>query len=192
MTKSELVERAKRQLNAGQPQPHLWPDSEIDLAACVKQAISDLSVEVMRDSTRRTLLQQTYSVTLDGSGVGDLLAATGSITSNAGEILMEGVKYGVVLDADSNPLKPLVHYSDFLSPQQLVYGYYCLKDRKILTRAIDTVVNGPLDIVGVTSPLTITANFEPAEVDDVPSELEAELVNALCKVVTLKVTPANV
>jgi hypothetical protein len=189
MTFSELVERAKRQLNAGQGQPRAWPESEIDLAACAKQALASLARQVMADEARRTLLQQTYSVSLDGAGVGSPLAASGSVTGLTGEILMEGIWYGSVIDASNNVLAPIIHYADFLRPQPLAYAYYCLKDRKILTRAKNVPVNGPADIVGVTGPLTITASFEPAKVENVPSELENDLVNALCDIVARK-TPA--
>src|SRR5262245_59877906 len=126
MTFADLVERAKRQLNAGQPQPHTWPESEIDIAACVMQARDKVARDVMMDGSRRAWLQQEFSLALDANGKGLLSAATSAI---AGEILLDGVRLGVVLDADSNKLQPLFHYSDFLSPQNTVYGYYCLKDR---------------------------------------------------------------
>ena len=186
MTINDLVERAKRLLNAGQPQPHTWPESEIDIAASVKLAIAVLARQVMEDSAIRSLLQQTYSVALDVSGVGDPLTATGSITGLAGEILTDGIRYGVVVDNDSNILKPIKNYADFLAPQLRVYGYYCLKDRKVLTRAKDVTVNGPTDIQPVNGPLSITANFEPQAVDTVPNELEDELVQILCRIVALK------
>src|SRR5215813_971946 len=101
---SSLVERAKRRLSAGQPEVRTWPDSTIDIAACVKQSLSDLAEATMANPSTRSLLQQDYTVTLNASGVGDPFAATGSVTSVAGEILMEGIKHGLVLDNDSNPL----------------------------------------------------------------------------------------
>lgn len=192
MTFNELTERARRQLNAGQPQPHVWPDSEIDLAACVMQAISEISHMAMRDDGLRSLLQQFYSVALDANGVGDLLAATGSITNAAGEILQEGIKYGTVIDADSNVLQPLAHYADFIRPQQAVFAYYCLKDRKIHTRAKDVQVNSPAEIAGVNGPLSITANFAPLSVTHIPPELEEPTVHSLVRIVALKTyTDAN-
>ena len=189
MTYRELVERTLRQLNAGQPQPHTWPDSSIDIAACVMQARDALAHEVMMDSSRRAWLQQEWSLALDGDGKGDLSAATASI---AGEIILDGLRFGAVLDADRNILQPLTHYLDFLRPQAVVYGYYCLKDRAVLTRAINTSVNAPLDIIGATGPLTMTANYVPGAVDGFPPDLEADLVNTLCKIVATKIaTPAN-
>lgn len=188
MTFAECVERAKRQLNAGQPEPHLWPSSEIDIAACVMQARDNLAHEVMRDSSRRAWLQQEYSLTLDGDGKGDLSAATASIT---GEIILDGIRFGVVIDADGNILQPLTHYADFLRPQQTVYGYYCLKDKALHTRAINAQANGPLEIASANGPLTITANYVPDSVDDFPPDLEADLVNTLVRIVSLKLTPAN-
>jgi hypothetical protein len=189
MTFAELVERSKRQLNAGQPQPHVWPDSEIDIAACVMQARDALARQVMMDGSRRAWLTQEFSLTLDGTGKGDLSAATSAI---AGEILLDGIRMGAVLDADGSLLKPLLHYSDFLSPQATVYGYYCLKDRALLTRTINVQASGPLEIVGASSPLTITANYVPSAVDDFPVDLEADLVQSLVNIVAAKVaTPAN-
>lgn len=192
MTKSELVERAKRQLNAGQPQPHTWVESEIDLAACVMQASGALGQRVMRDPALRGLLQQEYSVTLDASGEGDLLAATGSVTTVAGEILLEGVHYGVVLDAEGQKLRPLLNYSDFVAPQFLVYGYYCIKDKAtILTRARGAQVNTSLEIQSASGPLTVTASYTPASVDNFPEELTDMLVQELCNQVAIKTKPTN-
>ncbi len=174
MTFNELVERAKRQLN--------MPNLEVNFAACVMQASGRLAQRVMRDDALRPLLQQVYSVTLSAAGEGDLLTTTGSITGNAGEILIDGIRFGVVIDADGNILQPLLHYHDFLRPQATQYAYYNLKDRKILTRAIDQQVNAPSDIVGVNGPLSITASFDPQEVDDYPAELEDHLVQELCDI----------
>lgn len=185
---AELVERARRQLNAGQPQPHVWVESEIDLAACVMQAKDALARQVMMDGSRRAWLQQVFALALDGNGRGDLSAATAAI---AGEILLDGVRVGAVIDADGNKLQPLLHYSDFLSPQAVVFGYYCLKDRAILTRAINQQASGPLEIVGASSPLTITASYVPTAVSDFPVDLEADLVQALVDIVATKIKPAN-
>lgn len=192
MTKDELVERAKAQLNAGSPQPRIWPEAEIDLDACVRQASQQLAIEVMRDPYLRALLQQTYSVTLDANGQGDLLAAVGSVTSVAGEILLDGIRYGVVLDADGNQLQPILHYADFLRPQPTVFGYYLIKDRdKILTRAKGQQVNNLNEIQGVNGALSILANFTPASVTNFPPELDDRLVQILVDIVVRKITPAN-
>ena len=191
MTFPELLERAKRQLNAGQPQPHTWPDSEIELAATVHQATSDVAYMVMADDSRRSLLQQQYSVTLSAAGEGDLLGATGSVTGVAGEILVDGVRFGVVIDNDGNILKPLRHYADFLMPLPIVYAYYVIKNKAtIATRRLNKQVNAPADIETAPSPLIITANYEPLTVDSFPPELETDLVDALCRRVLTK-TNAN-
>lgn len=180
MTKSELIARAKRQLHN--------PDLEIDLAACVMQASDRLAQRVMRDDALRGLLQQEYSVTLDANGEGNLLTAIGSVTTNAGEILIEGVRYGAVLDNEGQRLHPLRHYHDFLAPQNIAYGYYCIKDKAtILTRARDQQVNTLFDIQSAMGPLIITASYTPSEVDDFPPELEDALVFALCEIAM----PAN-
>jgi len=193
MTFNELVERAKRQLNAGQPQPHDWIESEIDIAACVMQASQRVAHDVMRDPSLRSLLQQEYTVTLDANGEGNLLTANGSITSVPGEILIDGVRYGVVLDADGNQLHPILHYADFIRPQPTVFAYYTIKDKvTILTRAKGAAVHSHLDIQSVTGPLTITASYTPQDIEDYPPELEDRLVHALVEIVARKITtPAN-
>lgn len=189
---NQLVERAKAQLNAGSPQPRVWPEAEIDLAACVRQASERVAYEVMRDAYLRALLQQTYAVNLDSAGQGDLLTATGSITGVAGEILLDGIRYGVVLDFDGNQLQPILHYADFLRPQPTVYGYYLIKDRdKILTRAKGQQVNNLNEIQGANGPLSILASFVPASVTNFPPELDDRLVQKLCDIVVRKITPAN-
>jgi len=185
----ELIERAKRRLNAGQPQPHVWPESEIELAACVNDALHRLSERVMRDSTLRSWLQQDYTVNLSGNGEStDLLTALGSVTGQAGEIILEGIDFGLVRDFENNILIPLMHYADFVRPQPTVFGYYLKKDRVIATRARDKVVNSPADIQSVLGPLTITASFTPKSVGDVPLALEDDLVGDLCSIVTQKVS----
>lgn len=188
MTFPELVERAKRRLNAGQPQPRVWPESEVDIAAAVTQAMDMLARQVMRDDSRRAWLQQVYSLALDSEGKGALSSATANVS---GEIILDGIRFGVVIDADGNILQPLTHYADFLRPQQTVYGYYCLKDQSILTRVVGQQASGPNEIVGASSPLSITANYVPVDVSDWPAELEADLVDALVDIVALKVVTSN-
>lgn len=191
MTRNELVERAKRRLNAGQAQPHTWAENEIELAACVNDALCELSDAVMRDNSRRSSLQQDYTVTLGPTGEStDLLTVAGSITAEVGEIMLEGIYFGLVRDANNDVLEPVFHYRDFVSPQTTVYSRYILKNRVIATCAKGVDVNGPADIQGTTGPLTITASFTPKNVDDVPLEEEDALVAHLCDVVTRKV-PAN-
>jgi hypothetical protein len=189
MTRDELVETAKRQLNAGQPEPHVWPEAEIDIDACVLVASNEVALEAMCDPYMRALLQQVYSVTLDASGQGNLLTATGSITGAAGEILLDGIRDGVVLDADGNQLESVLHYADFIRPQPTVFPRYCIKDRdKILTCAKDVQSTTAAEIQGVNGPLTITASFQPASVANFPPALEDRLVQKLCDVVTRKVS----
>lgn len=180
MNFTQLTERAKKTLNAGQPEPRIWAENEIELAACVNQAKSQVARAVMRDDKRRSLLQQEYSVTLDSSGVGDLLTATGAIP---GEMMMEGIEWGAVVDGNGDIIQLLTHYHDFIRPQDTNYAYCCRKERSIHTRASGVQVLGPNDIQGLSGTLTITASFEPESVDDFPSELEPDLVAALCDVV---------
>lgn len=192
MTKNELVERAKRRLNAGEAKPHIWPESEIEIAACVNDALHELSSAVMMDDMRRAWLQQNYTVTLDANGEStDLLTAVGSVTGEAGEIILEGIHYGLVRDADNNILKPLFHYLEFVSPQPVVWPYYLMKNSVMATRALGVEVNGPADIQSVNGPLTITASFTPINVDDVPLAEEDALVEHLCRIVSLKIVNAD-
>jgi hypothetical protein len=187
MTKADLVERAKRRLNAGAAEPHVWVSSEIELAACVNDAMHLLSASVVMDNDRRSWLQQNYTVNLDSNGEStDLLTAVGSVTGEVGEVILVGIYFGLVRDADNNILQPLFHYADFVRPQSTVYPYYLLKNQIIATRALGVVVNGPADIQTVNGPLTITANYTPKNVDDVPLTLEDDLVDHLCEVVLRK------
>lgn len=185
MTANELVQYAKRRL-AALPESSGWPLQEIAIASCIPAAIHEFANRVMHDDAQRGLLQQIYTVVLDGAGEGNLLTPPGSVTGLAGEILQEGVYLGVVLDGDNNILAPLRHYLDFLRPQPVVYGYYNLSDKIIRTRAINLQVNVPLDIVSATSPLTITASYAPANVTDIPVELQDDLVGYLVEVVLRK------
>jgi len=183
---NDIVTLAVRRLNASTPD-NQWEGRELDIAACLTNALERLGDKVMWDDAKRGLLQQDYTVTLS-SGVGDLLAATGSITGDA-DILTNGVYWGVVKDADGNILQPLKNYSAFLRPQPLIYDYYCLKGQHIHTRSKLQQVNLPSDVTSVTGPLTITANFEPATAEDVPSELQDDLVTILCEIVLTKLQP---
>lgn len=181
MTLNELVQRVKRRLTMMNP---AWAYGELEIMAAIPTGIQRLSVKVMRDPNMDVLLRQNYSVTLDASGVGNLLTATGAITGLAGEILFEGIPFDSVLDGDSNVLVYIPHYQDFLRPQPTVFGYYCTERERILTRAINTSVNGPLDIVGAPGPLTVTASFAPTNVTDVATELTDNLIDEVVGVVT--------
>jgi hypothetical protein len=188
VTIAELVERSKRLAGAGSGSPDAWAKAEIDLAACVQIAIHELANDVMRDPERRAWLQQKYTVQLDGAGEStDLLTANGSITGQAGEIILEGINLGAVIDADGNVLVYIPHYADFLRPQPTAFAYYHLKDRKVITRAINAAVNSPFDIQSVSGPLTITCNFAPKSVTDIPLQLEDDLVKKLVTVVMRKI-----
>lgn len=188
MTIAELIERSKRLAGAGTGSPDAWARAEIDLAACVLIAIHELSTEVMRDPERRAWLQQKYTVALDAAGESvDLLTANGSVTGQAGEIILEGIHLGAVIDADGNTLQYIPYYADFLRPQPAAFAYYCLKDRKVITRAMNAAVNTPSDIQSVTGPLTITCSFAPKNVSDIPLNLEDDLVSKLVTVVTRKI-----
>lgn len=193
MSFDELVELAKRRLSAGSAPPRVWSDAELGLAACVHTASSELSLEVMRDSARRALLQQDYPVSLDPvTNEGDLLAAIGSITTLAGEIILEGVDYGIVQDADGNILVLIPQYPDFFRPQAMAFAYYTRKNKgKILTRAKGKQVYSPADVLPVNGPLVITASYTPALVTGWPPELTDDLVSKTVAIALRKPIPAN-
>jgi len=187
MTLADLIERAKRRLNAGAPQPHVWADHEIELAACVQDAMHELSMRVMLDNQHMPWLQQDYTITLNAVGEStNLLTATGSLTGQTAELILEGIQYGVVRDNDANILVYTPNYSDFLRPQSTSFAYYTLKNRVIATRALGVAVSGPADIASVAGPLVVTANFTPKNVTDVPLALEDDLVARLVEVVLRK------
>lgn len=193
MTFDELIELAKRQLSAGSAPPRVWSDAELDLAGCVPSASHELSLEVMRDPARRAWLQQDYPVPLDPvTNEGDLLTAVGSITTLAGEIILEGLDHGTVQDADGNILQLIPQYSDFFRPQATVWGYYTRKNKgKIVTRAKGQQVFSPAQVQPVNGPLLITANYTPALVTGWPPELTDDLVNKVVSFALRKPTPAN-
>lgn len=185
MTTDDLILTAKRRLNAGTA-GRAWEQFDIDIAACVSQALGELSMRVMNDDARRGLLQQSYSVTLDSDGIGNLQTATGSITLAAGEILSDGVYAGYVKDADGEVLHPIKNYPQFVSPQPLHASYYCLVNKRIHTRSRYQQVYSPADIVTVATPLTVYSSYAPANVSNVPDELTDDLVNCLCEIVLEK------
>jgi hypothetical protein len=193
MTFDELVELAKRRLSAGSVPPRVWSDAELDLSACVSAAARELASEVMYDDTRRAWLQQDYPVPLDPvTNEGDLLTAVGSITALAGEIILEGVDFGLVLDANGEVLQLIPQYPDFFRPQTTAWGHYTRKNRgKILTRAKGQQVFKPADVQPAAGPLLITASYTPALVTGWPPDLEDDLVNKVVAIAASKLTPAN-
>ena len=186
MTFDNLIAMAKYRLAAGNTAVD-WQLYEPDIATCVDAALGALATDIMHDPTRCGLLQQSYSVTLT-AGNGDLLAATGSVTSAAGEILMEGVLMGSVKDGDGEIIYPLHSLNAFYRPQsQVFYYYYLAPNGNIYTRSKSTQVNNPGDVAGCTSPLTVIANYAPASVTSVPNELEEDLVEKLCSILLTKI-----
>ena len=178
-----IILQAKRRLIAGSGGA-ITADIEIDIAAQIQSALAALAQKTMRNDSKRGLLQQSYSVTLT-SGVGNLLTTVGSVTGVA-DMLMEGIFWGLVVDGDGNLLCPLKNYSAFVRPQPSVFGYYCLRNERIYTRAKDESFTIPSEIQGVTGPLTVTASFEPATCEVVPNELGDDLIEALVNLVLTK------
>jgi len=155
----DLIETARRVLLANTP-PSQIPQGnlEIDLAALKNTACQVLAAKIADDPDRLYLLQQDYSVALDGSGVGDILTATGAITGGA-DLYADSIPKGNVQDAYNNSLVYMPLLFDFYRPASTQFAYYTLQDRAIRTRAIAVAVQSAADIVGAIGPLTITANY---------------------------------
>lgn len=190
MTLAELVERAKRRLIAGQSVPREWAENELEIVSAIPTAAHAVARKVMNDDAKRSLLQQVYSVTLNGSGEGNLQTATGSITTLAGEILLDGVMVGSVHDNDGNRLVAVRHYYDFIAPRTKVFPEYCLKANIIATCIAGVFVTVPADIQGVNGPLSILASYTPSLVTGFPNELTDDLVDELTALMLSKVPAA--
>ena len=182
MTKAELIEYAKRRLAAGEADPRIWPENEIEIAAAVGTALHRLANDVMHDPLLRAYFQDTYSLALNASGEGVLSAAT-SVGSVDSVLLYESVWDGPVFDNDGRQLWPLRQYADFTRPQPTHRGYFHLKNGKMLTRAMGMNVNGPADIYGVSTPVSFTGSYAPNDVGDVSAELDDQLIDTLVAVV---------
>ena len=184
ITTDELVERAKRLVEAG-ASPSVWARAELDLTACITLAVQECSQDNALNPEMRALLMQTYSVALNSSAFGDLLAATGSTTGGT-DIFWNTVAYGVVQDADGNELVYLPNLWDFYRPQSTLFGYYTLANRGIYARAVGSQVNTPSDVVAPTGPLTVTACFAPGSLTYWPNQLNDDLVRKLAHIVLSK------
>ena len=177
MTQSDLVEYAKRRLSAGEAAPRVWPENEVELNAAVQAALQRLAIRVMNDDSQRAWMQQEFTLQIDPtSGRGTLTAATGAIT---GTMLLDGIRYGRVVDADGNQLWPLMHLTAFYNPQPTFRAYYHLDSAQIYTRAKNAQVLNPADVQPVNGPLTITASYIPAAVTSVADILADDLVDEL-------------
>jgi len=182
MTKSELIEYVKRRLAAGEADPRIWAENEIEIAAAVNTALGRLGYQVMRDENLCAHLQDTYTLALNISGEGALSAAS-SVSGVNGVLLYESVWNGPVLDNDGRTLWPLRHYSDFLRPQPAHRGYFHLQNGRVLTRRDGAQVNSAQDVQGATSPLSFSGSYSPNSVDDVPDELDDLLIDILVGVI---------
>ncbi|HYE59429.1 MAG TPA: hypothetical protein VD948_13030 [Rhodothermales bacterium] len=138
-------------------------------------ALGQLAERIVDDRDRRSLLQQTYSVTVTG-GSGNLLTATGAITS-AADIIIRSVPLGYVKDSDDVPYHQVLHRAIFEGSLSTLIGYYLLDAQRIRIRARGS---GSL-----TENLTLSvyANFYPTAAT-VPTELEDEAVQALADYVS--------
>ena len=184
ITTDELVERAKRLVEAG-ASPSVWARAELDLAACITLAVQECSEQNANNPEMRALLMQPYSVSLNSSGFGDLLAATGSLTG-AADIFWNTVAFGTVVDVDGNELVYLPNLFDFYRPQSTLFGYYTLANRGIYARAVASQVNVPSDVQPPSGPLTVTACFAPADLQYWPTQLNDDLVRKLAHIVIAK------
>lgn len=183
LTNQELIRRALAHLSIGQQSPSVWLDSE-DLAAPeIEYAMHNLATKVWKDPRRKGLLSQDYSVTLT-NGVGTILTATGTITSEA-DILYESVADGKVRDTANDVLLAFIpQVAQFEGHLQLGLYYYTLRNQRIYTRSATSGIygNDQYDVIG---PLTITAQYIPT-VSSIPVELEDEAVITLAELMAKK------
>ncbi|HYE59371.1 MAG TPA: hypothetical protein VD948_12740 [Rhodothermales bacterium] len=189
MTAAELTRRALLLLAAGNPSsddPWLTGKAEAAVGTCVPYAMQELADEVSRDSHLRGLLQQDYSVTVS-AGIGNLLTATGSITS-AADMLIDAVPLGQVKDAAGDYFEYVPHRRDFEGylPAGLKYFTVTGTGRIYVRSAVSGVYSS--DLGDVTSPLTVTASWTPAPatIASIPGELDELLVKKLVEVVLRK------
>lgn len=182
MTEPELVEVVVRRLTA-QPNSSQWAEKRLDIIAAIPSALHALSTRIYMDRDRASLLQQEYSVGLDGSGFGDLLAAIGTVTGLAGEILFDAIPHGTVRDADDNILSYYPHYSDFLRPGSTAFGRYALVNKQIRAHAKDVAVLNGQSITPPNGPLILTVNYTPANVPLVPEQLIDDLADGVVSIV---------
>lgn len=185
MTAQELVDKARFLLAAGQPDS-AWLDVEVEAQLSIAQAMHDLGMMIAKDRWRFGLLQQDYSVPLNGStGAGDLIAATGALTS-AADMIWDSVPQGRVKDANDAALVYVPDVAEFESYVLPGFSYYTLYQQKIYTRT--STGTYATDKTGVISPVTVTANFFPALTSAVtlPAQLEDEAVQSLIRVLVQK------
>lgn len=191
MTLPEFVQRVKRRLNALGVDPRVAGENELEIVTALASAGHSLAHKVMNNDGRRSLLQQIYSVTLNGAGEGNLQAATGGITTLAGEILLEGVMIGSVHDNDGNRLVGVPHYYDFIAPRTKVFPEYCLKANIIATCAAGTFVTVPADIQSVNGPLSVLASYVPSLITGWPNEILDDLESEVVAVMITKAPIPN-
>jgi hypothetical protein len=136
--------------------------ADIEAEVWVPDVLHALTKQVSEDPERRHLLQARNSVPLD-SGVGALTDA----------MMTEYIETGGVRDADGNVLVRVHNYDDFLKYLPSVYGYYCLQNNQIYTRALGSGsmfdTSGPLEIDCPRVPTALT----------IPEELEDDAVTML-------------
>lgn len=177
----QFIETVKRQLTGRMPASFQLEaaDREIYLASDI--ARHRLANEVARDTNRRHLLQQSYSITTTADSAGDmcgaLLTATGSITS-AADILPDSVPLGSVVDSQGNSYSYIPQWASFrYGTYPAVFGYYTLRAQKLYVRS---VTNG--SFTDDVSPLSVTANFVPT-ITNLPDNLANDLTQITAELV---------
>lgn len=185
MTQSELSQRALLLLAAGNPDSP-WLKMETEAGLAQEQALNELGDDVAADPSQFGLLQQTYTVTLNGTtGAGQLTSATGNSTSQV-DMIWTSVQRGHVKDTDGNKLLYVPNrysFEGYLLPGQLYFTTY---DGNIYTRT----ANGDYasDRTGVQGPLNILANYYPTVggMATLSPELNSNLVRILARTLAEK------
>lgn len=164
------------------------PIMSVDLQAemLVPIAVSNITKAVAEDPHRKHLLTQNFQITLDSEGKGFI----------PDRMLSEYIDEGSVRDGDTsaneglgNVLVRIHHFDDYVEWRDRRFGYYCLHEGRIWTRAINSGSRydtyGPLSVDCVAQPSSTTGALLLLS-----DELTDDLVVELARLIRLGVVGA--
>lgn len=173
MTLAELIRRSiDVAIAGGDVDAVILQKSTLEAEVLAELALDELAVDVAGSPELRARLEKQFSVPLV-NGVGAMPAG----------ILAEYLREGSVRDSDigangfGNNLSRVLYLNDFLGFLPSVFGYYCVNDNQIRTRAISSG-----DFTATVGPLTIDAPFLPTKGNmnaEVPDEIASDVVEML-------------
>lgn len=189
-TSQEIAQRALFLLAAGDADSP-WFALEVEANLAISQAMQELGLAIADHPTRYGLLQQDYTVTLDGvTGAADLTMVTGVITGLA-DIIWEKVKEGRVKDATSTPLHFIPDVFEFEGDVLLGLNYWTTYQSKIYTRGSEGgSYESDKGTIAAAGNITVTASYYPTigNAASLPLELESDAVRILAKTLAAKFT----